>query len=101
MRRPVLLLALVPCLAIAAPRPAVVAVLPLGVPSADAARFARLVEARTQALLIGANVQTVMDMKQVLAMAAQEGLDVATLVDDANADKARALLGADRVVAVE
>lgn len=93
-----LLLALVPSVALAAPRPAVVAVLPLQV-SPDAARFARLVEARTQALLVGANVQTVMDMKQVLAMAAQEGLDVATLSDDANADRALTLLGADRVIA--
>ncbi|MBL8921870.1 MAG: tetratricopeptide repeat protein [Myxococcaceae bacterium] len=93
-----LLLTLVPSLAVAAPRPAVVALLPLEV-SPDAARFARLVEARTQALLIGANTQTVMDMKQVLAMAAQEGLDVATLAADANADRALGLLGADRVVA--
>lgn len=98
MRR-LLLFALLPSVVLAAPRPAVVAVLPVKSPP-EHARLARLVEARTQALLIGANLHTLLDMKQVLAMASQEGLDPAALSDDANADKALGLLGADRVIAV-
>ncbi len=91
---------MLPSVALAAPRASVVAVLPMKTAAPEQARFARLVEARTQALLVIANAQTVMDMKQVLAMASQEGLDLGQLADDANADKALVLLGADRVVAV-
>lgn len=97
MRR-LLLLALLPTLAFAERAP-VIAVLPPKAPDAAATRLGLLMEARALALLVQSG-QTVLDTKQVLAMASQEGLDVATLSDDVNADKALGLLGADRVVTV-
>lgn len=97
MRR-LLLLALLPTLVFAERAP-VIAVLPPKAPDAAATRLGLLMEARALALLVQSG-QTVLDTKQVLAMASQEGLDVATLSDDVNADKALSLLGADRVVTV-
>ncbi|MBM4781673.1 MAG: hypothetical protein GQE15_28685 [Archangiaceae bacterium] len=97
MRR-LLLLTLLPTLAFAERAP-VIAVLPPKAPDAAATRLGLLMEARALALLVQSG-QTVLDTKQVLAMASQEGLDVATLSDDVNADKALSLLGADRVVTV-
>lgn len=93
-----LLLALLPALAFADRAP-VIAVLPPKAPDAATTRLGLLMEARALALLVQSG-QTVLDTKQVLAMASQEGLDVATLSEDVNADKALSLLGADRVVTV-
>lgn len=98
--RSLLLLALVPAVALAAPRQNVVAVLPVHT-SPELARLGLLVEARANALLLSSDKVTVLDMKQVLAMAGQEGFEPASLADEATADKARALLGADVVVTVE
>ena len=97
MRR-LLLLALLPTLAFADRSP-VIAVLPPKAPDVATTRIGLLMEARALALLVQSG-QTVLDTKQVLAMASQEGLDVATLSEPVNADKALALLGADRVVTV-
>lgn len=97
MRR-LLLLTLLPTLAFAERTP-VIAVLPPKAPDAAATRLGLLMEARALALLVQSG-QTVLDTKQVLAMASQEGLDVATLSEDVNADRALQLLGADRVVTV-
>lgn len=94
-------LLVLPLAAAAAPRQPVVAVLPVRTASPELARLGLLVEARANALLLDSKKVTVLDMKQVLAMAAQEGFDPATLSDEANADRARVLLGADLVVAVE
>ncbi|MEW6432293.1 MAG: tetratricopeptide repeat protein [Myxococcota bacterium] len=94
-------LLVLPLAAAAAPRQPVVAVLPVRTASPELARLGLLVEARANALLLGSKKATVLDMKQVLAMAGQEGFDPATLSDEANADRARVLLGADVVVAVE
>jgi Tfp pilus assembly protein PilF len=100
MRR-LLLLALVPSVVFAAPaRKPVVAVLPVKASTPELARLGLLMEARAAMLLVTAGQHSTLDMKQVLAMAGQEGLDPAQLSEDANADKALVLLGADRVVAV-
>lgn len=99
--RSLFVLALVPAVALAAPRQNVVALLPVHADSPERARLALLVEARANALLLASGKVTVLDMKQVLAMAAQEGLEPGSLADDASADKARALLGADVVVTVQ
>lgn len=98
--RSLLLFALVPAVALAAPRQNVVAVLPVRA-SPDLARLGLLVEARANALLLSSNQVTVLDMKQVLAMAGQEGFEPGQLADEARAGTARALLGADVVVTVE
>ncbi|MCC6332788.1 MAG: hypothetical protein IT380_02225 [Myxococcales bacterium] len=99
MRR-LLLLVLVPSVVLAAApaRAPVIAVLPVRA-SPELSKLGLLLEARAEALLVSAGQHTTLNMKQVLAMAGQEGLDVAQLSDDATADKARALLGADLVVA--
>lgn len=99
--RSFLLLALLPALALAdAARKPVIAVLPPKTTDAGWARFGMVMEARAIALLVQAQQHSVLDSKQVLAMASQEGLAGASLSDDSNADKALALLGADRVVTV-
>lgn len=99
--RPLLLLCLLPSLALAdVSRKPVIAVLPARTTDAGWARFALVMEARAVALLLQAQRHSVLDPKQVLAMANQEGLGVASLSDDVNADTALKLLGADRVVTV-
>jgi hypothetical protein len=97
MRR-LLLLTLLPTLVFAERSP-VIAVLPPKAPDAASNRLGLLMEARALAMLLQSG-QTVLDTKQVLAMASQEGLDVATLSEDVNADRALPLLGADLVVTV-
>jgi len=100
MRR-LLLLALVPSVVLAAPaRKPVVAVLPVKASSPELSRLGLLLEARATMLLVSAGQHATLDMKQVLAMAGQEGLEPSQLSDDDAADRALALLGADRVVAV-
>lgn len=99
--RPLLLLCLLPALALAdVSRKPVIAVLPAKTTDAGWARFALVMEARAVALLLQAQRHSVLDTKQVLAMANQEGLGASSLSDDANADTALKLLGADRVVTV-
>lgn len=95
MHRLVLLLSLVANVALSATPKPVVAVLPLKA-TPDTVRLGLLMEARTTALLSTSTYFTVLDLKQVLAMAAQEGLDPSKLGDDL--PRARALLGADLVV---
>ncbi|MEW5740666.1 MAG: hypothetical protein AB1938_17190 [Myxococcota bacterium] len=99
MRR-LLVLALLPSAVFAAEgvRAPVIAVLPVK-SSPELSKLGLLIEARAEALLVSAGQHSTLNMKQVLAMAGQEGLDASQLSEDANADKARALLGADRVVA--
>lgn len=101
MSRLLLLLAVaVPVVANAGDRKPVVAVLPVKAATPELYRLGLLMEARASSLLVAQGNYSTLDMKQVLAMAGQEGLDPAQLSDDANADKALGLLGADRVVAV-
>ncbi len=100
MRRSLVLLALtltVPTLA--GKRQPVVAVLPVQATSPDLLRLSSLLEAQVGALLLASGRVTTLDMKQVLAMAGQEGLDPQRLAEDAEADQARVLIGADLVVA--
>lgn len=93
-------LAIAAALLLAAPtRQPVVAVLPLRT-SAELAPLGLLIDARASALLANSGAISTLDMKQVLAMAGQEGLDPATLADEALADSARELLGADSTTAV-
>lgn len=100
MRR-LLLLALVPAVAVAAPaHKPVVALLPPRAGSPEATRLGLLMVARAGGLLRPTNRYAALDLKQVLAMAGQEGLAAEQLSDDAVADQALGLLGADRVVAV-
>lgn len=99
--RSLLLLTLVPAFVVAAPaRKPVVALLPPRASSPELTRLGLLLVARTGGLLRSTGQYSALDLKQVLAMAGQEGLAADQLSDDAVADQALGLLGADRVVAV-
>ncbi len=95
-----LLLILVPAVVSAAPVKPVAALLPVRAPTPELTRLGLLMGARASALVADAGRHSVLDVKQVLAMASQEGLAPDQLSDEAIADKALKLLGVDRAVAV-
>lgn len=84
----------------AAAQAPVVAFLPPHGSTPELDRLGLLIEARAAELLTTAHRTTDLHVKQALAMADQEGLDRASLSQDEVADRARVLLGADRVIAV-
>jgi hypothetical protein len=90
-------LLLLPTLALADRKP-VVAVLPVQTKTPELARLGQLIDVRAEALLASAGRESVLDLKQVLAMASQEGLSPGQLSDDA--ERTRVILGADLVVAL-
>jgi tetratricopeptide (TPR) repeat protein len=95
--RLVLLGLLLPSLAAAEP---VIALLPPQASTPELAGLGLLIEARAAKLLEGTGRYRQLHLKQVLAMAEQEGLDPAKLSDDAVGEQARVLLGADRVISL-
>ena len=102
MARIVLLVLLVPALAQAAApaRKPVVALLPARASTPELNRLGLLMEARADSLLESSGRYVLLDAKQVRAMANQEAIELSQLADDAVADRALKLLGAERVVAV-
>ncbi len=75
-----------------------VALLPTHAASPEVTRLGLLMQARASELVEATGRYSEVHLKQVVAMARQEGLDQDRLAEDALADQARVLLGADRVV---
>jgi tetratricopeptide (TPR) repeat protein len=81
---------------LAADRRPVLAVLPPAAPDPAGRELALMIQARTTAMLTTSNKYSEVHLKQILAMAGREGLDIESL-DPKLSDRAAKLLGAERV----
>ncbi len=82
--------------ALAADRRPVLAIFPPSAADPAGKELALLIQARTTAVLATTDRYSDIHLKQILAMAAREGLDIEAL-DPKNSDRAAKLLGAERI----